>query len=1669
MDIIRHLEKEGHILTIRDRIGLWRQTVSALCASLTEGEFHRRLSPASFGVHIDNGEPRLSVTDPEKIGPLKGATPPREVWPYAAPEQTGLVTPRLSEATNVYTLGLIGLFLLTGEPALSGDGEVSLLERIVRAEPPVPPTNGLSGESEALLRRVLLRSTAKRPQDRYPSLALFEAGLSLLEESVSGAEAGISPGLIGRDDEYRRVVDFLQRVRRGEEGHLLIVGEPGQGKSYLWSGVVEEQRKEGELWCFYKSPQTGRVPYGGLAAVLRQLLAAAEAGGHPGLTGKGQRTQEIVSFLIPELHRGSRAPEDPGSMALPPEAEYELLRTTVMLCEQNAPVIIALDDIQWIDEQSLSVFESLATSLPGQTALVFIGRPEATARLRDRPGRSELALKGLDEGASRRLLTTLRRERYSGEAGRERFLQVNQYAQGNPLALIHLSDRLESGDPGAIGAQLRTDSDTLLASLARSRLEVVGDRSRRLLQFLSLLLPPVPTRYLRWSASFEEAELSELLEQCEHALLLEIRDGGEMIAFSHDSIETIARSEAVRREDLIDSALPVLQRAAGDGDERALFALAHLLVEEEEVVGRRLLGDREALGLLQAAAGRAVNSRAPKDALRFSEAALSRVDESVPESLRTALHGIAHQAAYALDDVRAMSRHFCRIKAAGDILETNRARRLWIDLAYVNSKFSGAVLIGRRSLRDLGMFGPQDEQDLLRRARGYLRIRPVASVERALLRKPRAEDPASHLMVSIASTLILPVLMTDSRYLALLSYAIFREGFARGISPETGNGFVAWRLWESTERIEPGRVRRMTEAAVRLAEAGGDPIASHSTRTYAAVFALGWTKPYDRGMEELVELYRQGIDLGNFRFASHATHLHVQAQLYHGVALPTVFEAIETGRAEIRGYHHYREAGALAKYAQAVESLMGRTTDPLSLTGSVIDETSYLRDLDKREDRLSREGFFALKGILAIFGGNIPEALTQFRRFDRGAPYTAAVHDNAVFRFFWGFAEFLEGEAEAGRLAMHHLKRWSRAVPENHRHRYLALKGARAVRRGRLRRGMRLLDRARKAALAADYPHDAALIAENHALRLRAADWRRRELLHLAESLYSSWGAVPAAERVRGRLGRQGEATAPVEKVLEEGFVESLLEAPNEPELLMRAVDQIFAFSGAELAFLHLWTGELRELYMIDSRGGRFAGPYDPRGGASALPRMVIRALERPPQSEGGEIAEVVDGAGKARSLATVDRDPTDQCRMRIGLLSAPEGGEFSQLVRTRLVAGSSLVTAMLRLRRVSRKSREQQEDLASARQAVAKAEEYSRTLFGSLPEGLLLLDRRGSVLYYNPPARDYLLFGLELSGLESRPRLEEELQEAVEATLRTTVIGSTGELEIPWRQRELRMLLTAAPAPGEPEETIYAVSIADITEQKLQERSLRRREKELIIADRMSSLGMLSATIAHEVSNPNHIVQLNAQALLMMLEAFKRRSPEVSALEIDEAEQLVEQILDGGHRIEEVVSRVKEYGREGRGDQRERVDVDAVCSRAMRFSRIMAVQYTNNLHYERSGALPPVMAVPGLLEQAIINLIKNGCEALLDSSGRVRLATAFDKERREVLIQVSDDGSGLPEGGNVSIGEPFSSSRADLGGTGLGLSIVQTILEAHGGTLVFREGQDYTTVAEMRLPVVET
>ncbi|MCE9573778.1 MAG: PAS domain S-box protein [Deltaproteobacteria bacterium] len=223
----------------------------------------------------------------------------------------------------------------------------------------------------------------------------------------------------------------------------------------------------------------------------------------------------------------------------------------------------------------------------------------------------------------------------------------------------------------------------------------------------------------------------------------------------------------------------------------------------------------------------------------------------------------------------------------------------------------------------------------------------------------------------------------------------------------------------------------------------------------------------------------------------------------------------------------------------------------------------------------------------------------------------------------------------------------------------------------------------------------------------------------------------------------------------------------------------------------------------------------------------------------------------------------------------------------------------------------------------------------------------------------------------------------------------------------------------------------------------LHELERQIIQAERLATLGQLAAGVVHELNNPLTSITVYAEYLLRKLERALADNtgavPEAADIE------KLRRIAAGAQRIHRFARELVQYAKPV-GTEVEVVDVNAVVRQALSFCEHLFERARIELVVELDEHVPALHAVPGQLEQVVINLVTNAAHAVEDG-GRIRVRT-----RREgpdqVAIEIDDSGPGIPVDDRRRVFEPFFTTKTDGKGTGLGLSIVKNIIEQHRGTI---------------------
>ncbi|HEY6839238.1 MAG TPA: transporter substrate-binding domain-containing protein, partial [Geobacteraceae bacterium] len=269
-----------------------------------------------------------------------------------------------------------------------------------------------------------------------------------------------------------------------------------------------------------------------------------------------------------------------------------------------------------------------------------------------------------------------------------------------------------------------------------------------------------------------------------------------------------------------------------------------------------------------------------------------------------------------------------------------------------------------------------------------------------------------------------------------------------------------------------------------------------------------------------------------------------------------------------------------------------------------------------------------------------------------------------------------------------------------------------------------------------------------------------------------------------------------------------------------------------------------------------------------------------------------------------------------------------------------------------------------------------------------------------------------------------------------------------------------------------------EVTERKRALEELRLHQDRLIQADKMTSLGILVSGVAHEINNPNGLILLNTPILKDVyadaediFEAYYRDHGDFSLGGLPysrmraEVPQMFEEMQEGAKRIKRIVEDLKDFARRDDAACAEPVDVNGVVQTAVRLVETSLRKATNRFSADYAAELPPVLGNAQRIEQVVVNLVLNACQALSAPAQGISLTTFFDAQGKSIVLRIRDEGVGIAPEHFPHLTDPFFTTKREIGGTGLGLSVSAGIVKEHGGTLDFDSAPGAGTTVELRLP----
>jgi PAS domain S-box-containing protein len=1410
---------------------------------------------------------------------------------------------------------------------------------------------------------------------------------------------------------------------------------------------------------------------------------------------------QLIVDLVPELKLIMG--EQPPVPLLPPQDAQRRFQLVVrrfigVFARPEHPLALFLDDLQWLDAATLDLLEDLLIQ-PDVRHLMLIGayRDNEVDPTHPLIRRLEAMRKS---GAPVReiVLATLARQdlqRFIGDAlrygpGRVAALArlVHEKTAGNPFFAIQFLCSLDeegllafdhrktrwSWDLKRIRAKGYTDN---VVDLMVRKLKRLPDETQKALQQLACLGNRADFALLTSSYGNAKDEMHRALREAVRAGLVLHSEGA--YRFMHDRVQEAAYStipENLRAEAHLRIGRLLAACLSPDKRQEAIFEIVNQLNRGAGLITSA--EERKRLAELNLTAGRrAKTSTAYGSALSYLRAARALLTEvSWHENyelifdieLYTAECELLTANMLAAEDrlsmlaQRARSRHHIAL-VAGLRLRVYTALD-WSDRG---------VEVCLEFLRSRGMdWTAHPTSDEARRE--YDRIWSQLGSRRIedLLDLPLMVDQDVLDLLDVLVELLTPALFCDENLSSLVICRMVNLSLEHGNSDGSSYAYV-WLAIIAGPRF--GNYRegfRFGQLGYDLVEMRG--LNRFQARTYMSFgdIVLPWTRHVRAGRDLVRRAFEAASEVGDVTYAGFCCDHLVKNLLAAGDPLVEVQREAEDGLRFAQKVRFGLVVDHLKAQLGLIRTLRGLTTEFGSFNDDQFDELRFERYLGSNPALAELECWYWVRKLQArFFAGDYASAVHASVNAQRQLWTSPSQFEAAELCFYgalshaasWDSALPDRQRAHFEALKAHHrrLEVWAAHCAENFENR-ATLVGAEIARiEGREFEAERLYEQAINSARANGFVHNEALANEIAARFYAVHGFEKTARVYLQEARngYLRWGAEGKLRQLHAmypHLREQERTPAPTGTIgapvghLDLATVINVSQAVSGEIVLERLLDTLMRTAieqaGAERGLLVLTRGtELRIAAEATTSSGVTVRLRDDLVSADALPESILLYVLRTRESV--IIADAV-------AQNPFDGDPYICQRRAHSILCVPLVTQAKLIgvlyLENNLTPG---VFAPARVPVLKLLASQAAISLENGRlyRDLAEREAKIRRLVESNLIGICLwhfddriTDANDAFLRMVGHSREDFVSG-RIRWMAMTPSEWSDVHARALAELRATGICKPYETEYLRKDGTRVPVLVGAATFGELRDEGVAFAL-DLTERKRAEEELRRSERryheaemELAHANRVATLGQLSASIAHEVNQPIAAAVNNASAALRWL---GRERPDV-----EKAQQALGRIIANGKRANEVIGRMRALLKKA-PLRKEEVDTNQAIVDVIALIRGEVTKSGVSVRTQLADGLPLIQGDRVQLQQVILNLVINAVESLSsvrEGPRELTISTAKTSSQG-VLVAVRDSGSGLPAESLELVFDAFYTTKP--GGLGVGLSICRSIIEAHGGRL---------------------
>jgi PAS domain S-box-containing protein len=1546
----------------------------------------------------------------------------------------------------------------------------------------------------------------------------FALGVSDVSDRLMTPEA-----LYGREHEIGKLLGAFDRVvANGATELVLVSGYAGIGKSSLVNELQKALVPPRGRFASGKFDQYKRdIPYATLAQAFRSLVrpvlgeSETELGRWRDSLSEaiGPNGQLIVN-LIPELELVIG--KQPPVADLPPldaKNRFHMVfrRFLGVFARAEHPLALFLDDLQWLDAATLDLLEHLVTHTEvGHLLLVGAYRdnevdpthpPIRTLdRMREAGARiEEIMLTPLGLGDIGRLVTDA--VHCEPERARPLAQLVHEKTSGNPFFAVQFlmalnEDGLLVFDP--VEPAWRWDIDRIRA---RSYTDNVA---ALLIEKMKRLSVPTQEAMKQFACLGNASDVATLTLACEeteeavHAAVWEAVCVGLVLrqesaySFLHDRIQQAAYSliPEERRADVhlrIGRAL-LTSMAPGPLAEH-LFDVANQFNRG----AARLIDPNEKaqVATIDLRAGRkAKASAAYASACMYLAAGMALLDEEDWGSRYELMFGLWLERAECellsggFDPAEQLIAELMR-RAASKI-DHAAVYHLKILLCIMKSENPQAIDSGLAFLRLFGIDIPAHPTEAQVQAEyeavwQTLDGRPIES----LIDLPMMTDPELQAAMEVLSVLGAPAYYTDFKLCCVLTFRMMTVSVLDGMCAPAAQIFGRYGVILGTVFHRYSEGFRFAKLACDLVDKHGF-ITSRPKVYLTAAIAAPWTEPIATVIDFWRATFRTAIETGDTISACFSMDKLITYLFLRNDPLDVVWREAEKNLNFVRKARFQDVAAVIVSQQRFIATMQGRTADLSTFSDAEFDESAFEAQLTGNCTPTAIWLYWILKLKARFLSGDYAEALAsadkakallwasaievqRLEYFYYAALAVAACYENGSANQQQEWREVLTAHREQ-------LREWAENNPPTFADKHTLVSAEIARLEGRDGDAMRLYEEAIRSAHEQGFVQNEALALELAAWFYAARGFERfaHVCLRDARQCYLRWGALgkvkqleehhPYLREEQAVISRAATIGAPVAQLDVEAAIRASQAVSGEivlenliKTLMVIAVEH----AGAERGLLILPRGD--QLWVVaEATTGRKTVEVNLRQALVAPSELPLSILQYVIRTQEPVIS---DDAAREKPFSADKYVASRHVRSVLCLPLIKQAKLVGALYLENNLTASVFTPARIAVLKLIASQAAISLENARLYDELTMSEDRWRNLFESVPIGVSMigLDRR--YVAVNPAFQKMTGYTeAELRLLSPIDITHEDDQSATEAII---AIGAAApsyatRIEKRYRRKDGSVIWAEVDtflAPVAGSAPFQAAVTVDITERKRSEEAFRELESDLAHMSRLSAMGELTASLAHEITQPIAAARNNARAAMH----FLGRNPP----DLGEVREALACVVDDADRARDIIDRIRDQIKKA-PSRKSRFELNKAINEVIGLARSAITTHGVSVRTRLTEALLPVKGDRVQLQQVVLNLVLNAVEAMstVKAGPRELLISTEQTRTGGVLVSVRDSGPGIDPDYIERVFDAFYTTKSS--GVGMGLSICRSIIVAHEGRLWAEANEPRGAVFQFTLPSPE-